>query len=199
REGKRLVERNQGMVNSTAPRCPYCHDSVTVHSTKQACEACMAWHHKECWQEHGGCSACGFKSKASTSSMAGNRRSAGGSERTASATKSPITTTCDHRDCDNRTQSVVAVPAYKKRCMVHAQEFGRAKVRNYNRLIAFFAFLTFIVVFASLIPGPLNDDVIGVLVFELFYGLVFVSIPASERRGHKRYVEKMVKNEDKSK
>jgi len=40
-------------------RCPFCHDAVSPEQDKTACDACMAWHHKECWSNHGGCSACG--------------------------------------------------------------------------------------------------------------------------------------------
>jgi len=40
-------------------RCPFCHDAVRPDQDKTACDACMAWHHKDCWANHGGCSACG--------------------------------------------------------------------------------------------------------------------------------------------
>lgn len=40
-------------------RCPFCHDAVSPDQAKTACDACMAWHHKDCWADHGGCSACG--------------------------------------------------------------------------------------------------------------------------------------------
>lgn len=45
------------------PRCPYCHEGVAPDQGKQACDACMAWHHSECWAEHGGCSACGSEAR----------------------------------------------------------------------------------------------------------------------------------------
>lgn len=42
------------------PRCPFCHDAVRPgDEDKQACGACMAWHHAACWGEHGGCAGCG--------------------------------------------------------------------------------------------------------------------------------------------
>lgn len=42
------------------PNCPYCRAQVKPGDAqaKQACTTCMTWHHKECWQEHGGCSVC---------------------------------------------------------------------------------------------------------------------------------------------
>lgn len=48
------------------PRCPFCHLGVRpgVAEARRACEACMAWHHAECWAEHGRCSACGHSGDA---------------------------------------------------------------------------------------------------------------------------------------
>lgn len=40
------------------PRCPYCHDGVEAASDKVACDACMSWHHRDCWRELGACGAC---------------------------------------------------------------------------------------------------------------------------------------------
>ncbi len=41
--------------------CPYCHETVRMADDKTACEQCAAWHHRECWSEHGACSACGHQ------------------------------------------------------------------------------------------------------------------------------------------
>lgn len=42
------------------PRCPFCHEEVLALDAKRACEACMAWHHRECWSEGGlRCASCG--------------------------------------------------------------------------------------------------------------------------------------------
>jgi TPR repeat protein len=50
------------------PRCPFCHaDVVPGQGAKQSCGDCMAWHHEECWETHGGCSACN-QSRSATSS-----------------------------------------------------------------------------------------------------------------------------------
>lgn len=40
------------------PRCPFCRDQVRTAADKRACASCMAWHHAECWEEHGACAAC---------------------------------------------------------------------------------------------------------------------------------------------
>lgn len=47
-------------IKAKHPPCPYCHGPVEPRQTKAACDSCMAWHHKECWEEHGSCSACAF-------------------------------------------------------------------------------------------------------------------------------------------
>lgn len=40
-------------------RCPFCHDSLG-QAARERCPGCSADHHLECWDEHGGCSACGL-------------------------------------------------------------------------------------------------------------------------------------------
>jgi len=47
------------------PRCPFCHQEVVAVDPKRACEACMAWHHRDCWAEGGDrCGACGMTGEA---------------------------------------------------------------------------------------------------------------------------------------
>lgn len=53
-----MAERER-QVAVEHPRCPYCRDAVAPGARKTACDACMAWHHTDCWSEHGACSACG--------------------------------------------------------------------------------------------------------------------------------------------
>lgn len=45
------------------PRCPYCHTDVQPGraEAKTSCVNCMAWLHRSCWVEYGGCPACGEK------------------------------------------------------------------------------------------------------------------------------------------
>lgn len=45
------------------PRCPFCHEDVTPADTKAACDACMSWHHADCWTESGRCGTCRSKSQ----------------------------------------------------------------------------------------------------------------------------------------
>lgn len=54
------MERAQEIRVADAPRCPFCHDAVEPSAAMEACPACMAWHHLECWNEHDTrCAACG--------------------------------------------------------------------------------------------------------------------------------------------
>lgn len=50
----------QPVVKALHPPCPYCHGPVEPRQIKAACDGCMAWHHRECWEEHGACAACAF-------------------------------------------------------------------------------------------------------------------------------------------
>ena len=58
------MEREHPEVRVEHNRCPFCHDAVGPADPKVACDGCMAWHHRDCWQSHGTCSACGFASVA---------------------------------------------------------------------------------------------------------------------------------------
>ncbi|MGD9726293.1 MAG: RING finger protein [Nitrospira sp.] len=51
-----MNERTQ--PNFSLQRCPYCHDSIRSGEDNTPCHVCFAWHHEECWKEHGGCSPC---------------------------------------------------------------------------------------------------------------------------------------------
>lgn len=54
------MEREGARIKIDRPRCPFCHEAVGSEDAKRGCEECMAWHHAECWAEHGRCAACGF-------------------------------------------------------------------------------------------------------------------------------------------
>lgn len=45
-------------IQINRPRCPYCHDDIRPDEEKSGCDQCMAWFHRECWNEHGGCTNC---------------------------------------------------------------------------------------------------------------------------------------------
>lgn len=50
----------EARVEVSGPRCPFCHERISPRVEKLACDACMAWHHAECWSEAGQrCGGCG--------------------------------------------------------------------------------------------------------------------------------------------
>ena len=51
-------ERPKVRIGLEHPRCPYCKDAVQPGDRKKACDACMSWHHAECWDGYGRCAAC---------------------------------------------------------------------------------------------------------------------------------------------
>lgn len=54
------MEQERPRVELRHAVCPFCKVSVRPEQGKVACDSCMAWHHRECWTDHGACSACGF-------------------------------------------------------------------------------------------------------------------------------------------
>lgn len=54
------MEKSRARIKVDKPRCPFCHEAVDAEEDKRACDACMAWHHAECWTEHGRCATCGL-------------------------------------------------------------------------------------------------------------------------------------------
>src|SRR4051812_12675569 len=61
RGGRGMTEaaRENERPHIAAPRCPYCHEDVARGEPLQVCATCHAFHHRSCWGELGGCSACG--------------------------------------------------------------------------------------------------------------------------------------------
>jgi len=51
-------ERSEGLRPLGTTRCPYCHEEAD-RDTSVACQGCLARHHAACWEEQGGCAACG--------------------------------------------------------------------------------------------------------------------------------------------
>lgn len=52
----------KGKVSVEGHRCPYCHDEVVRgEGDAQLCDQCFALSHRECWEEHQGCAACGVQ------------------------------------------------------------------------------------------------------------------------------------------
>lgn len=52
------MEHTQPIVNHSSLKCPFCHDSIQGDLRKKGCQECLAWHHLDCWNEHGRCASC---------------------------------------------------------------------------------------------------------------------------------------------
>ena len=52
------MEQTQTVINHSSLKCPYCHDSIQGDLRKKGCQDCLAWHHLDCWNEHGRCASC---------------------------------------------------------------------------------------------------------------------------------------------
>lgn len=40
-------------------QCAYCRDGYLVETSGPRCSQCKAGHHRECWEENGGCTTFG--------------------------------------------------------------------------------------------------------------------------------------------
>ncbi len=45
-------------VRGSPQRCPYCHDECSPSENDAVCHACLARHHRSCWEESGRCASC---------------------------------------------------------------------------------------------------------------------------------------------
>src|SRR5579871_4463817 len=62
--GKRPPRRRESAGTSGPTRCPFCHADIAIESEEWvACAACLARHHRECWEEAGACSSCGDEAR----------------------------------------------------------------------------------------------------------------------------------------
>ncbi len=52
--------KGDGKIHVVGHRCPYCHvEVVKGEGEAQLCDQCFAVSHRDCWEEHQGCGACG--------------------------------------------------------------------------------------------------------------------------------------------
>ena len=174
---KEVMEQSVNIVNNSLPRCPYCHESVEISSSKTACESCMAWHHKECWQEHGGCSACGLRTNTnSTHSQV---------ERTIEVREA-----CSYLACQEPVQVRLTAHSYRVRCLTHALKFSREKIQYQKKVMFFFLFLLILslppVVLVNLArPGSESSEE-ALVNFWVSVPIFIIMVLYSEREGHKR-------------
>jgi hypothetical protein len=118
------IQAKMRVKNRVEIHCPYCHDMVRMEPEKTACETCMAWHHRGCWDIHGGCSSCGFKRKEQSP-----LKQAGLTQKV-----------CQKVGCKERPLDSVEYGARSARfCDAHAREMGASqkKVSGFISLAAF--------------------------------------------------------------
>ena len=175
------MEQTVSIVNNSSPRCPYCHESVEISSSKTACESCMAWHHKECWQEHGGCSACGTGVTEQSSEI---------HEVTETAARS----TCVHGNCEELVQTRSSAHGYRLRCMNHAVKYGQDKVRSQELALLVLivpTLLSFLGCLALLFIG--NDSENPFVVYPALCVVTMV-IVYNAREGHRKRLKSLQGN-----
>lgn len=103
------MKEDPKIVARALSKCPFCHDSISPSSEKTGCESCMAWHHLECWDSHGACSACGHKRTPS---------------QRLSSHSAPVQNTgdCDIEDCQTPSLGAREADYCSILCVDHAQQ-----------------------------------------------------------------------------
>lgn len=179
------MEQTHSIVNNSAPRCPYCHEAVTINSSKTACESCMAWHHKECWTEHGACSACGRGQAESLESQS-----------TPAHHPSPETRSCRRPNCDEATQSQLRVVRYQKLCLSHAKEKAENSTEESKLLSIACAFFLFFLILGLSVADTQSDEAVPYILMSLFCALLLC---LSSFRSSRRNLKKLKEGQDKEK
>lgn len=123
------------VINKDKARCPYCHDTLELEAEKQGCPQCMAWHHADCWREHGQCASCGHSTETQKTPVA----------------KPSSSRQCLHHDCQNDIAALNNGSIYAEllgqRCAEHMRselEFGQIKVYGLALLLMTAALVPFI-------------------------------------------------------
>ncbi len=58
--GINILKEERTMVQThTGKTCPYCQFPIKQDSETVLCSSCRVPHHRECWQENGGCTTYG--------------------------------------------------------------------------------------------------------------------------------------------
>lgn len=186
------MERIQTITNKSAPRCPYCHETVGASATKTGCEECMAWHHKECWTEHGGCSACGFQSRerphVTVPVPMSTRELRAGAPTVASTLNNESERSCADSVCNNQTQDLVEAYVYKRLCLAHAQKLCESKLRRQNLIISISGIGLVLSAIASVQTPGRNGEIFAI---PLFISLFFLAVAWLERRSQTRSLKSL--------
>jgi len=108
------------------PRCPYCHGDLDPGQAKHGCEACLAWHHRECWDEHGACSACGAREADAPPPARREDAALGGAPEKGAELTVPAWPPCVEAGCQR--PAVWEGGLYDERCLEHARADARSDV-----------------------------------------------------------------------
>ncbi|MDC3378660.1 hypothetical protein OAX78_00065 [Planctomycetota bacterium] len=159
-----MSEAVRSKVQLHRDRCPFCHEEVGPADDKLACDGCMAWHHFECWNTHGSCSACGRDRTARTDAVA------------------PAAPRCESRQgCTEPSDPSVTVNSWLPLCTRHAHEAARAQ-RDGFRLTT----ILFTLVIAGMAIGVLVSGQPGALAI-LPFGAIPVLCGFGWWHWHRRY------------
>lgn len=127
-----------GVVSARNPsaRCPYCHEDVKPRDEKQACNGCMAWHHKECWQDYGRCVICGLQEEKPVSARQDLIQSLDAAEGAQAEEEAPVEMkTCGHCQLETPHSELLCVHCGSRDWFLGLSIFG------FLILLSFFAAL----------------------------------------------------------
>lgn len=145
-------------------RCPYCHDPVAPSQEKLSCDGCMAWHHEECWREHGSCSACGTERFSGSHTQAKPERVEGRPRCAWEGCEQPVTSF--KGDYSVRMPDRQLVPIQRV-CTPHTTQqlrsFGRQNLAMSLGMAAFAAFVTVLILRGTGVPNWIVLPVIFLL------------------------------------
>ncbi len=112
------MEEERSRIEIKRENCPFCRDAVRPGEENVACKACLAWHHSECWEDHGACATCGGTQFSGMRSQVGEHCSRG---------------TCTSALCPERLHPE-ALGADPKLCVRHTAEEMRSIVSTNAKL-----------------------------------------------------------------
>lgn len=138
KERTKSPELRSTIKNNSSIRCPYCHDAVTGSQSKTACDSCMAWHHKECWQELQRCGTCGL-----TNSI----HHAPNPTRTHYHSSRPGS--CAYSTCDEPRHEGERGQVHSRYCLKHRFRKARDNAELSNALCGLFIALFFVLFVAA--------------------------------------------------
>ena len=158
------MERDRLRVDLQRTACPFCKDAVRPDQDKVACDACMAWHHSECWADYGACSACRGASRAEQGGHSDSRSA------------------CRWQGCPRLPDPLCANELHLKGlCNAHAAGFSLTQANGF-RAISVFCGLAASGVTLGLVFDDVNVYWVALAVFLVVFAVIFASVAKSHRR-----------------